>query len=70
MESFPRCFLSFLSTETKLLDNVSVSLDVDLLEVIQDLTSLTDQTEKGATRNDVFPVLLHVLGKVSDTVGK
>ena len=63
-------FLCVLSTETELLDNASVSLDVDLLEVVQDLTSLTDETEKGATRNDVFLVLLHMLGKVSDTVGK
>ena len=70
MESFPLVFLCRLSTETELLDNASVSLDVDLLEIVQDLTSLTDETEKGTTRDNVLLVLLHMLGKVSDTVGK
>ena len=70
MESFPLVFLCRLSTETELLDNASVSLDVDLLEIVQDLTSLTDEAEKGTTRDNVLLVLLHMLGKVSDTVGK
>ena len=35
-----------LSTETKLLNDLSVSLDVNFLEVIQNLTSLTYETEK------------------------
>ena len=67
----PRFFLSFcLSAETQLLDDSPVSLDVDSLEVVQQLTTLTDQAEKAATRYHVFLVLLHVLCKVSDTVGK
>ncbi len=63
-------FLLWLSTETKLLDDIPVSLDVNFLEVIQNLTALTDEAEKGTARHHVFLVLLHVLGKVSDTVGK
>ena len=35
-----------LSTETELLDDLSVSLDVDLLEVIQKLTPFTYETKK------------------------
>ncbi len=46
---------------------MAVSLNVHLLEVIQDLAALTDEAEKGTTGDHVFLVLLHVLGKVSDT---
>ena len=66
----PHLFLFRLSTETELLDDLTVSLDVNLLEVVQELTALTDEAEKGTTRDHVLLVLLHVLGKVSDTVGK
>jgi hypothetical protein len=67
----PRFFLSFcLSAETQLLDDSPVSLDVHLLKIVQKLTALTDQAEKGTTGDHVLLVLLHVLGKVSDTVGK
>jgi hypothetical protein len=67
----PRIFLfSNLSAETQLLDKCPVSLDVHLLKVVQKLTALTDQAEKGTTGSHVLLVLLHVLGKVSDTVGK
>ncbi len=59
-----------LSAETQLLDDSPVSLDVDALEVVQQLTALTDEAEEGAARDHVLLVLLHVLGKVSDTVGK
>ena len=64
--SFPIC----LSTETELLDDIPVSLDVNLLEIIQNLTALTDEAEKTAARNDVLLVLLHVLGDLNDTVRK
>jgi hypothetical protein len=60
----------FLSTETELLDKVSVSLDVGLLEIIQHLTSLTYEAEKRTARYNVLLVLLHVLREVIDTVGK
>jgi hypothetical protein len=70
MGTIPQLFPICLSTETELLDDVAVSLDVHLLEVVQDLAALTDEAEKGTTRDHVLLVLLHVLGKVSDTVGK
>jgi hypothetical protein len=68
----PRSFFlsGSLSTETQLLDDGPVSLDVHLLKVVQKLAALTDQAEKGTTGDHVLLVLLHVLGKVSDTVGK
>ena len=59
-----------LSTETELLDDFSVSLDVDLLEVVQKLTPFTYETEKGTTGDYILLVLLHVLREVIDTVGK
>ena len=59
-----------LSTKTKLLDDIPVPLDVNLLEIIQNLTALTDEAKKTAACYNVFLVLLDVLGKVSDTVGK
>ena len=71
MNPIPRVFLfSNLSAETQLLDKCPVSLDVHLLKVVQKLTALTDQAEKGTTGGYVLLVLLLVLGKVSDTVGK
>jgi hypothetical protein len=71
MTSAPAVFLfECLSTETQLLDDSPVSLDVDLLEVVQKLTPLGDKTKKGTAGSDVLFVLLHVLGEVSDTVGK
>ena len=67
----PRFFLSFcLSAETQLLDDSPVSLDVHFLKIVQKLTALADQAKKAAARYHVFLVLLHMLGKVSDTVGK
>ena len=64
-------FVSYrLSTETKLLDDASVSLDVNFLEVVQQLTPFTYETEKSTTGNHVFLVLLHMLCEVIDTVGK
>ena len=41
-----------LSTETELLNDLSVSLDVNLLEVVQQLTPFTYEAKKGTTRND------------------
>ena len=45
-----------LSAESELLHDISVSLDVLLLEVVKEAASLADQ--------------LKMLGKMSDTVGK
>ena len=68
--NWPFSFPIVLSTETKLLNDASVSLDVNLLEVVQKLTPLTNETEKGTTGDNILLVLLHVFGEVIDTVGK
>ncbi len=62
--------LFFLSTEAELLDNVTVSLDVGLLEIIQHLTSFTYEAEKAAPCDVVLLVFLYMLREVSDTVGE
>ena len=68
---YPRFSLSFcLSAETKLLDDSPVSLDVNVLKIVQKLAALADQAKKRAACYNVLLVLLHVLCKVSDTVGK
>ena len=59
-----------LSTETELLDDVSVSFDVRFLEVVQKLTSFTYEAEKRTACNNVLLVLLHMLCEVIDTVGE
>ena len=66
----PHAFFSYLSTETEFLDDISVSLDIDFLEVVKNTTSLADQLQKRKTCYMVFLVVLQMLGKVSDTVGK
>ena len=63
-------FFPWLSTETEFLDDISVSLDIDFLEVVKNTTSLADQLQKRKTCYMVFLVVLQMLGKVSDTVGK
>ena len=59
-----------LSTEAELLDNTSVPFDVDLFQIVEGLTSLTHQAEKGALSVVVLLVLFQMLGEVCDTVGK
>ena len=63
-------FVTGLSTETKFLDDAAVPFDVNLLEVVEELTAFAYQTEKAATGNHVLLVCLHVLGEVCDTVGE
>ena len=59
-----------LPTEIELLDNAPVSLNVNLLQIIEETPSLTYKPQKSTLCVVVFLVQLHVLGKVSDTVGK
>ena len=55
---------SSLSTETKLLNDSSVSLDIDFLEIVKDTTSLTNELQERATSYIVVLVLLEVLSKM------
>lgn len=59
-----------LSAETELLNDISVSLDVDFLEVIKEAASLTYELQQRTTCSVVLFVVFEVLSKVSDTVGK
>ena len=70
MNPNPRFPILCLSAETQLLDDSPVSLDVNFLKVVQELAALADQAKKAAACYHVFLVLLHMLSKVSDTVGK
>lgn len=70
MKNHPLKIYLLLSAETKLFDDISVSLDVIFLEIVQKLTSFTYETQKGTAGDIVLFVLLHVLREVSDTVGE
>ena len=58
-------FFPWLSTETEFLDDISVSLDIDFLEVVKNTTSLTDQLQKRKTCYMVFLVVLQMLSQES-----
>ena len=57
-----------LLTEVEGLNDCAVALDVNLLEVHQQLTTLTYKAQKCALGTEVVLVALEVLSKVADTV--
>ena len=59
-----------LLSEAELLDNSSVSLDILLREIVKELLSVTYHLRKTSLRVEVLGVLLHVLGKAIDSIGK
>lgn len=59
-----------LLTEVECLDNRTVTLDIHLLKVLEQLTALTYQAQKCALCTEVVLVALEVLSKVADTVRK
>ncbi len=61
---------SKLLSESKSLDYSSVSLDILLREIVKELLSVADHLGKTSLRVEVLRVLLHVLGKLIDTVSK
>jgi hypothetical protein len=62
--------ISSLLAKVEGLHKISVSLDVRLLKVIQDAAPLADEHLEGTLCVVVLLVLLQMLGKVVDTVGK
>ena len=52
------------------LHDLTVSLDIFRLEVVEKLTTLTYETKKSTLGVVVLLVVLEVLGQMSDTVGK
>ena len=59
-----------LLTETELLNDSSVTLDIGLLEVAEKVSSVSYHLLKAAAAVVVIVVSLEVLGKVLDSVGK
>ena len=59
-----------LLSEAELLDYGSVSFDILLSEVVEKLLYVADHFGQTSLRVEVLGVLLHVLGKLIDTVGK
>lgn len=57
-----------LLTEVERLDNRAVTLDVNLLQVLQQLAALTYEAQQRTLRTEVVPVVFEVLSKVADTV--
>lgn len=59
-----------LLTETELLDESSVSLDVDLCKVLQKVSSVTDHLQHTAAGVVILGVLLEVFVQFVDTSGQ
>ena len=59
-----------LLSETESLNYCSVSLDILLRKVVKKLLSVTNHLGQTSLRVEVLGVLLHMLGKLVDSVGK
>lgn len=59
-----------LLSQTELFNDSSVSFDIDLLEVIEEVSPVTDHFEQAATAVIVLVVVLEVLGEVGYSVSK
>ena len=57
-----------LLSDVQLLDDSTVSLDIDLLEVAEKISSVTNHLKKAATAVEVLVVVLEVCVEVVDTV--
>ena len=61
---------SELSTQTKSLDQSTITLDVALLHVAKQFAALTDEHRQRTSRSVVFVIFLEVLSEVSNAVGE
>ena len=59
-----------LSTETETLNQGTVTVDVDALEVIKHTTTVADHQQQTTTGVVIVLVLLEVLGQISDTLAQ
>jgi hypothetical protein len=59
-----------LTSDSQLRDDLTVPLDVGLLQVVQQPTPLTDELQKATTGVVVLLVDLEVLGEVPDALGE
>ena len=62
--------IQLLLSQTELLNDSSVSFDVNLLEVVEEVSSGTDHLEETTAAVIVLVVALEVLGEVSYSLGK
>ena len=60
--------VDLLLTEVQSLNDSTVTLDIYLLQVLQQLTALTDHLQHRTLSAEVVTVVLEVLCKVADTV--
>ena len=58
----------FLLTQTESLHNLTVAVDVTLLEIGEETTTLTYELSQRASGHEVLVVSLDVLSQVSDTI--
>ncbi len=59
-----------LLSEVQLLDDCTIAVDVNLLQITEEITSVTDHLQKTAAAVVVLHVGLQVLGQVVDAVGQ
>jgi hypothetical protein len=57
-------------SNSKPLDNPSVSLDILFLEIVEEAPTLTDQHQQSSARVMVFRVNLEMLGQVADPLAQ
>ena len=61
-------FSDLLLTKVQSLNDSTVTLDINLLQVLEQLTTLTDHLQHSTLSAEVVTVVLEVLCKVADTV--
>ena len=65
--NYPFSIINYqLLTDIELVDKLTIALQVGVLEIIQEASALTYQTDKAALCSEVFLVLLEVFSKVID----
>ena len=62
--------LQVLFSQTELADDCTVTLNVNLLEVVEEVSSVTDHLLKSAAAVEVLFVVLQVRGEVVDAGGE
>ena len=61
---------AILLAETQCLYNGTVTVDVTVVEIVEQSAALAYELRQRTSRNIVFVVLLHVLGQVLDTISE
>ena len=59
-----------LLSESQLLNDFTISLDILLRKIVEQVLSVTNHTEQTSLRVEVLRILLHVLGEGVDAVGE